>query len=305
MNSRIALTIGLIMLALLASNCDARARQRRVTKGNSKSYDRRTHGSRLGYRSDQVVSTSAYREYVRSHVKCTGKYCKNGDWACDRSNWKDCYNVEHIIDANGAELRAYPRCKNVAANLIMAHSGWNQQLGSIASKNYNLSAIEKEAVYGSVMMELARASIRACQAQERAKRFAATDGRTPIDGRALDEDISFNMTQDVILLDVEGLWLIPVGANITCYDCNETWCYGECTCPECTYLEYTDQTASAIAIIVAFVVAIFAVGGVAGAGIAYGVARFRAMRATRIARRFHEMETPGREAAPEVEGAKA
>jgi hypothetical protein len=273
----------LLIIAVVGAEC-AKTRTRRVTNGNSKSYDKHTRGTSLGYRPDQIVSTDAYRAKVRRDVKCTGPYCVDGKWACRRDAWGKCYNVEHIIDMNGKELRAYPACKNVAANLVMAHSKWNQQLGAIARTNYELSSSEKEAVYGAEMMNAARAAIRACQANSRRSDVSRAEN-------ALDEDISVNITESGILPDTNGLWLVPAGSNITCRDCNATWCYGECTCDQCTYLEYVDQDAAVIAIIVVFVVIVFAIGIASGIGVTM-IVSFAHKRI--VARKFREVGLDGR-----------
>lgn len=100
-----------------------------------------------------------FKIYISEQVQCLGEWCTNDGYFCKGDN-KNCYNVEHMIDENGPELKDYD--KNIFGNLVMAYGLWNQQLGWIAWYDYSASAAEKEEVYGKDRMDKARNLIMTC-----------------------------------------------------------------------------------------------------------------------------------------------
>jgi hypothetical protein len=104
----------------------------------------------------ETTTNEKFRRLMKNNVKCTGKWCVDGEWKCKLGNNRDCYNVEHIIpqanqitDIQGCSL-------DIVGNLVMAYGAWNQEL---SNSYYG----EKVIVYGSTIVKSAYISIyKAC-----------------------------------------------------------------------------------------------------------------------------------------------
>ena len=97
-----------------------------------------------------------FRKKINENVLCDGRWCVDDIFSCKDTT--ECYHVEHIIDK-----RAYPdECVNIAGNLIMAYSKWNQGLGGMSLED---SISEKKEIYDSIY-EKALLSIRLCNPQK-------------------------------------------------------------------------------------------------------------------------------------------
>jgi len=130
---------------------------------NNSFYDERTFGIDLFDDSCQKMTNSDFRKFMNANVNCTGEWCSiDSKYNCKQGNNRDCYNVEHIIDKNGPEFEDCQNVKNIVANYVMAWGSWNQDLGVIASKDYESMTFEKELVYGTEIMEDVRNKLDEC-----------------------------------------------------------------------------------------------------------------------------------------------
>jgi hypothetical protein len=126
-------------------------------------YDERSFGIKLPKSTHMDIrkTRTSFLNYLkRFNIKCTGKYCIDGEYKCTKP---DCYHVEHIIDMNGPEFGRGNKCKDIIANKVMTYSRWNQALGG---SRYENSIYEKEIVYGAAygrgIINEVRKKIREC-----------------------------------------------------------------------------------------------------------------------------------------------
>ena len=124
-------------------------------------YDNRTFGINIYNDPCTIITNSQFRNYVNNHVNCINEWCVGNQFSC-RKHLEDrmCYEVEHIIDKNGPELKKY--CKNIAANLVMALGKWNKEVGELIYYNYDYSKEEKIDVYGKNIVQLVYNKIKEC-----------------------------------------------------------------------------------------------------------------------------------------------
>jgi hypothetical protein len=111
---------------------------------NSSFFDPLTFGIYL-YPDDpcQIIKTTTkFRKNVNKYIKCQGERCIDELFKCNVGNSRSCYHVEHIFDKNRNTV--YEN-RNIAANLVMAWSSWNMEVGRLP---YRFSQKEKEQVYG-------------------------------------------------------------------------------------------------------------------------------------------------------------
>lgn len=104
-----------------------------------------------------------YRKFINSRMKCTGELCHDNQYICKNDDSKDCYNVEHIFDANGSDFTSEKYNKNIAANMVMVWKEWNVELESLAETDYRSSKNEKTIIYGEGMMNRVRNMILHCK----------------------------------------------------------------------------------------------------------------------------------------------
>ena len=131
---------------------------------NFQFYDNRTFGMDRENPCEVINENPKYRKLMNKEFNCTGPWCINNTFNCNRSDSRQCYNVEHIIDLNGGEFKN-ASCKAIAANLVMSCGIWNQQLGSLSISligGYEANINEKKLVYSNSRVEMARNAIIKC-----------------------------------------------------------------------------------------------------------------------------------------------
>lgn len=106
-----------------------------------------------------IKTNNHFRKYIIDHSICDGKWCVDAKFKCLENKKADCYHVEHIIDVRDGEFSSCKRCKNIAANFVMAWGRWNMALGGL---NYTNSIKEKENVYGKDLVDRIRNKIYEC-----------------------------------------------------------------------------------------------------------------------------------------------
>ena len=131
---------------------------------NFQFYDNRTFGMDRENPCEVINDNPKYRKLMNKEFNCTGQWCINNTFNCNRGDSRQCYNVEHIIDLNGGEFKN-ASCKAIAANLVMSSGTWNQQLGSLSISligGYEANINEKKLVYSNNRVEMARNAIIKC-----------------------------------------------------------------------------------------------------------------------------------------------
>lgn len=129
-------------------------------------YYRGSYGGDIHPNPLQYSTNRQFRTIIQNNIKyCSGKYCVNGQFSCQSNGNTNCYHVEHIIDENGPEYTNCPRCKDIPGNMIMAAGDWNMALGGLARTRYSQMQTEKSMIYGSSVMQRARAYIQTCCSQ--------------------------------------------------------------------------------------------------------------------------------------------
>lgn len=221
--------IYILFLVCTITYCGAKSNRKGITHGSQTSFVTESYGGNLPIQQNKPTTTATYKKTLSSTVSCTGNHCVDGEWKCKKGDSRNCYNVEHIIDLNGPEFKDHTECKNVAGNMIMSHGYWNQELGTYTKANYQVSVSEKTRVYGDTIMYNARESIRGC--------IYAKTGK-----REIEDDITINTTNDIILEMDEGILVIPAGANYTCVGCDMTTLEcDDCMCEECFIISYVSN----------------------------------------------------------------
>ena len=135
---------------------------------NSYFFDDKTFGLKLYNNPCTIIkNNNGFRKFIADNIKCTGKWCLDGQWKCGKRGNKNCYHVEHIIDLKGPEFKNYPEIKRIAANHVMTWGLWNSALGGLANYNYTYSSHEKGTVYGIKIVEMVRQQINECLAHHK------------------------------------------------------------------------------------------------------------------------------------------
>ncbi len=105
--------------------------------------------------------TERRKQYLKllqdNDIPCSGDWCIDDKFKCQRGNSQSCYNLEHIIDISNSMLEH--QNKNIVGNIIMAYGKWNQQVGQLVWQNVE---IEKREIYGNDIVNRAMLNIQYC-----------------------------------------------------------------------------------------------------------------------------------------------
>lgn len=139
----------IIICVVYANDCSERTSYFRngfFVNKNYHYYDPTTYTS-----STNPMNVQDYKNYIKEKP-CTGEWCVENKWGCNKNDNKNCYNVEHIIPKsnNISELKG---CNvDVQGNLIMSYGAWNQAMR-------NAYYGEKVNIYGVEIMMAAYRSV--------------------------------------------------------------------------------------------------------------------------------------------------
>lgn len=138
-------------------------------------HDKNTFGidvaKKLGLDPCQKISKYMFIKHLNTlGIKCTGKWCVDGDFKCILGDNRNCYHMEHIYAKSGKKFDNYQT--ESLANVVFAAGIWNMQLNGLSRRHFPAELAEKTKIYGANKMNEISDTLKRCP---RIKRFYDDD----------------------------------------------------------------------------------------------------------------------------------